>query len=170
MGLPGVQFTVRRMMALVAVVAVLIWLATSVPAFLAAVLDDTYYPAQHRITRSWDAGPDPRVEIDVFAGYLNVVQSTDGRVSAKITTSGAYKHSQARADAAVNGVVISATRDGATIRIRATNPQKLRAYQLRTDVELRVPPEASVDLLTGHGYIHIGQYLSTWTRSPYNSV
>jgi hypothetical protein len=159
------------MMALVAVVAVLIWLTTSALAFLAAVLDDTVYPARKRITRSWDAGPAPRDEVDVFAGYLNVVRSTDGQVSADVTTSGSYKRSQARADAAVNGVVISATQDGGTIRIRATNPRKLRAFQLRTDVELRVPPEASVDLLTGHGYIHIGQYLggpngNEWTSAP----
>ena len=50
------------MRALVAVVAVLIWLAISALAFLAAVLDDTTTQPRKRITRSWDAGPAPRVK------------------------------------------------------------------------------------------------------------
>ena len=77
MRFPRVQFTLRRMMAVVALTAVLIWLATSIPVFLAALFD----------------------------------------------------------------------------------------------VELRVPPGASLFLLTGHGYVHIGQCLggpngNAWTSSP----
>ncbi len=35
----------------------------------------------------------------------------------------------------------------------------MAAFSVKTDVELCVPPGASLDLLTGHGYVHIGQYL-----------
>ena len=168
---PRVRFTLRQMMTVVAGSAVLIWLARITPAFLAEMLDDTYYPAVKRVTETWDAGPAPKVDVDVFAGYLNVIQSTDGRVSAIVTTSGSFKNSRERADAAVDGIVISAVHEGDTIRIRATNPRNMAAFQLRTDVELRVPPGASLDLLTGHGYIHVGQYLggpygSEWTSAP----
>jgi len=100
-----------------------------------------------------------------------VVQSTDGRVSAVITTSAIFKNSQAGAEAAVNGVALSTDHEGETIHIRATNPRKLRAFNLQTDVALRVPPGASLDLVTGHGYVHIGQCLPSpsggrWMSSP----
>ena len=70
------RFTLRRMMTLVAVTAVLIWLATMVPAFLDAVIDDSFYGAEKMITKTWNPGPTPKVNIDLFAGYIDVVQST----------------------------------------------------------------------------------------------
>jgi hypothetical protein len=158
MGLPHLRFGLRRMMATVAVAAVLIWLYKITPR-LEELLDDTYYPAVVSITKAWDTGPAPKIDVDLYGGYISVVQSTDGQVSAVITTSAAFKNSQAGADAAVNGVAVAADHDGDTIRIRAANPRNLRAFNLQTDVALRVPPGASLDLVTGHGYIHIGQCL-----------
>ncbi len=168
---PRVQFTMRQMMAVVAGSAVLIWVAMFTPFFLAFVLDDSFYAAEKKITKNWDAGPAPRVSVDVFAGYIDVVQSTDGQVSAVITTSAIFKNSRDGADAAVNGIAISAAHEEDKIRIRATNPSKTRATALRTDVELRVPPGASLDLLTGEGYVHIGQHLggpngNEWVSAP----
>jgi hypothetical protein len=159
------------MMAVVAVTAVLIWLAITSLVFLAAIVDDTYYPAKKKMAKTWDAGPAPKVDVDLFAGYIDVIQSADGRVSAVITTSAVFKNSQAGADSAVNGIVITADHEGDTIRIRATNPGNLRAFNLQTDVELCVPPGASLELLTGHGYVHIGQCLggpngNEWTSAP----
>ena len=123
------------------------------------------------MTKTWDAGPAPKIDVDLYGGYISAVQSTVGRVSAVITTSAAFKNSQAGADAAVNGVSISADHEGDTIRIRATNPRNLSAFNLRTDVALCVPPGASLDLATGHGYVHVGQCLPSpkggrWMSSP----
>jgi hypothetical protein len=138
---------------------------------LAAGCDDSFDPAVRSITKTWDAGPAPKVHVDLFAGYIDVVQSTDGEVSAVITTSGVFKNSQGGPDAALNGIAISATHEGDTIHIGATNPCNLYAIHLRTDVSLRVPPGASLDLLTGQGFFHIGQCLggpngNQWTSAP----
>lgn len=135
----------------------LIWIAKTSLDFLAGMADDSYYPAEKKMSKTWNAGRAPNVSVDLFAGYINVVQSIDDRVSAVFSTTAAFKHSQAGANAAVNGILISNDHEGGTIRIRATNPRNLRALHPRTDVELRVPPGASLDLLTGHGYIHIGR-------------
>ena len=153
------HFTVRWMMAVVAIAAILIWLAMIAPPFLATVLDDAFYGAEKKITNEWDAGPAPKVNVDLFAGYIDVVQSIDGRVSAVMKTSAIFKNSQDGADAAVNGITISAAQEGDTVRIRSANPRNMPAFSLRTDVELHVPPGASLDLLTGEGYVHIGQCL-----------
>jgi hypothetical protein len=158
-------------MAVVAVAAVLIWLYSIIPGPLGELLDDTFYSATKSCTKMWDAGPDPKIEVDLYSGYISAVQSTDGRVSAVITTSGIFKNSQAGADAAIAGIVLTRDHEGDTIRIRATNPQYVSAFSLRTDVALRVPPGASLDLLTGHGYIHIGQRLPSpsggrWMSAP----
>jgi hypothetical protein len=166
---PRVQFTMRQIMAVVAGSAVLIWVAMITPVFLAFVIDDTFYAATKKITKKWDAGPAPKVSVDVFAGYINVIQSEDGQVSAVVTTSTTWKISQASADAAVKGIAISAVHEEDTIRICSTNPSNMLG--LRTDVELRVPPGASIELVTGHGYVHIGQCLggpngNAWTSSP----
>jgi hypothetical protein len=42
------------------------------------------------VTKSWDPGPAPKIDVDLYAGYISVVQSTDGRLSAVITTSAGY--------------------------------------------------------------------------------
>jgi hypothetical protein len=165
-----VRFTLRQMMTAVAVTAVLFWLYSITPP-LRELLDDTFYPAMNSVTKSWDAGPAPKIDVDLYGGYISVVQSTDGRVSAVITTSAVFKNSQAGADAAVNAITISADHEGDRIGIRATNPRNLRAFNLRTDVALRVPPGASLNLVTGHGYVHIGQCLPSpsggqWMSSP----
>lgn len=158
MSSPRFQFTLRRLMVMVALAAVLIWLPKGALRFLQALLDDTYYAARESLTQTWDAGPAPKIDVDLYGGYIYVVQSTDGRVSAVITTSASFKNSQAGADAAVNGVVLTTDHQGDTIRIRATDPQKSPAF-LKTDVSLRIPPGASLDLVTAEGYINIGQRL-----------
>jgi hypothetical protein len=171
MGLTQLRFSLRRMMAVVAVAAVLVWLTRVSLVFLAGMADNTYYPAEKKMAKTWSAGLAPKVDVDVFAGYIDVIQSADGRVSAAISTSASFRNSQAGADAAVNGIVISADQEGNTIRIRASNPGNLRAFNLQTNVELRVPPGASLDLLTGDGDIHVGQCLggphgTEWTSAP----
>lgn len=171
MGQPQLRFTLRRMMAIVAAAGVLIWLYRIIPGSLGELLDDTFPSAMKSITKTWDAGPAPRIEVDLYGGYISAVQSTDGRVSAVITTSAIFKNSQAGADAAVAGVVLTMDHEGDRIRIRATSPPNHRAFSLRTDIALQVPPGASLDLLTGHGYIHIGQCLPSpsggrWMSAP----
>lgn len=158
----------RQVMTVVAGLAVLICLAMGGLVFLADALEDRFYPAEKRITKKWDAGPAPNVSVDVFAGYINVIQSEDGQVSAVVTTSASFKNSQDGAQAAVDSVAISAVHEEDKIRIRATNPANTRSLSLQTRVELRVPPGASLELVTGHGYVHVGQCLggpngNAWT-------
>jgi hypothetical protein len=154
------QFTSRQMMFLVAVVAAVIPLAGIALLIVGvSLLDDTYYPARKTSTYTWNAGQSPKVEVNLDEGYIKVVQSTDGRVTAVVTPFAVTKVSQAAADAALGDISISATQDGDTIRIKIAKAPKVVMSQLKADIELRVPFDASLDLLTGHGYIYIGK---TW--------
>ena len=121
------RFTLR-MMTVVAVMAVPIWLYKITPP-LEELFGNTYYAAMNSTTKTWDAGPAPKIDVDLYGGYISVVQSTDGRVSAVITTSAIFKNSQAGADAAVDGIVSHADHEGDTIRIRATNPRRFARVQ-----------------------------------------
>ena len=66
MKFPRMRFTLRRMIAVVAFMAILIWLAQTTREFLAA-LAETYYPATKQLARTWDAGPAPKVNVDLFS-------------------------------------------------------------------------------------------------------
>ena len=144
------------LMVVVAISAILIHFAiVALGVLAAALMDDTYYSASRTIEKTWQAGPSPRIEVDLFEGYINVVQGTDGQVSAVIEPSSVTKVSQAAADAALDDITISAVQQGDTIRI--TTRSSTVMSQLKADIELRVPPDASLDLLTGHGYIYIGK-------------
>lgn len=150
------RFTLRRIMTVVAVTfvpVVPIWLYI-ITHPLEKLFGNTYYGATNSVTKMWDAGPAPKIDVDLYGGYISVVQSTDGRAAAVITTSAIFKNAQAGADAAVAGIVLTTDHEGDTIRIRATNPTNLHAFNLQTDVVLRVPSGANLDLLTGEGYVH----------------
>ena len=124
------------------------------PGSLEATTGRHLYPAVKSITKTWDAGPAPKIVVELYGGNISAVQSADGRVLADITTSANFKNSQAGADAAANGVVLTTDHEGDTIRIRATNPRtSARVLAERPIVALRVPPGARLGLLTGHGYI-----------------
>lgn len=168
------RFTLRRIMIVAAVTfvpVVPIWLYI-ITHPLEKLFGNTYYGATNSVTKIWDAGPTPKIDVDLYAGYISVVQSTDGRAAAVITTAAIFKNAQSGADAAVAGIVLTTDHEGDTIRIRATNPRNLHAFNLQTDVALRVPSRADLDLLTGEGYVHIGQrlgggrYGSEWVSSP----
>jgi hypothetical protein len=121
------------------------------------LLDDIYYRADKSVSFEWKAGPSPIVEVDLYEGYINVIQSHDGGVSATLTPFAVTKKSQAAAEAALGDIKISAAKVGNTIRIKTTKDPKVVMSQLKADIELRVPPDASLNLLTGHGYIYIGK-------------
>ena len=126
------RFTLRRMMATMTGSAVLVGLATMVLAFPHRLLDPVfghgYYGAVKKITKTWNAGPSPKVYVDVFGGCIDVVRSADGRVSADMTNELIIAmRSQAGADGVVNGIAISAIHEGDTIRIRSTNPRNMPA-------------------------------------------
>jgi hypothetical protein len=151
--------------------ALLVWIATVSVMRLRDVVGDRFFSTQRSAGEAWDAGPVPRIDVELYSGNISAVQSTDGRVSAVITTTAVVRDSQAGADAAANSIALQTDRDGHTIRIRAANPRNSPALSLRTDLALRVPEGASLDLLTGHGYIHIGQCLPSrdrgqWMSSP----
>ena len=134
----------------------------------AFLLDDIYYRADKTVVYEWEAGPSPIVEVDLYEGYINVIQSHDGRVSATLTPFAVTKKSQAAAEAALDDIKISAVQVGDTIRIKTTKAPEVVMSQLKADIELRVPPDASLNLLTGHGYIYIGKAFvgANLTSSP----
>ena len=118
--------------------------------------DDVYYQALRTESISWDVGTDPAIIVDFFDGYISVVQSTDGKVTAVIKRIAVTKGSQSAADAALGLIGVSKSREGDTIRIATRPALTVRASQLQADVELRVPEYARLELLTGEGYIYIG--------------
>ncbi len=127
--------------------------------------DDTYYASGRSVTKSWVVGASPKVEVKLFEGYITVVQSTDGRVSATLSPFAVTKASQAAADLALDDIAIVATQEGDTIRIATTNAPRFPMSQLKADIELCIPPGARLDLVTGHGYIYIGK---AW-RGPHGA-
>ena len=162
MRLPRMRFTVRRLMIAVAFAGVAIW---GMLVVVRSILDDTYYMARRHVTKAWEVGPSPRVEVNLCEGYITVVQSTDGRVSATISPFAVTKISQAAADAALDDIAITARQQGDTIRIETTKAPRFPMSQLKADIELRIPPDARLDLTTGHGYIYIGKAY----RGPYGA-
>lgn len=116
-----------------------------------------YQSARKTETLAWDAGPAPQVVVDLFTGSITVAQATGNRVEAKLTKLAVTKESQATADAALDAIAVAATQEGGTVRIRTTAAATLPLDQWRADLELRIPPGASIDLRTGHGYIYVGK-------------
>jgi hypothetical protein len=166
---PRLRFRISHLIILiVAIPAAIVLAVVSLLVGGAILFDDTYYPANKTVVYAWDAGPSPIVEVDLYEGYINVIQSHDGRVSARLTPFAVTKESQAATEAALGEIKISATQVGDTIRIKTTKAPEVVMSQLKADIELRVPPDASLDLLTGHGYIYIGKaYVNAYpTSSP----
>src|SRR3954469_18991231 len=111
--------TLAELMIFVALLAVIGSLAIYVFAIVRA-MDDTYYPAQKKVVKTWDVKASPKVEVDLFEGYISVAQSQDGKVSAVLTPFAVTMVSQAAADAALGDIAISAIQEGGTIRIKTT--------------------------------------------------
>ena len=130
-----------------------------------ALPDASYHSARQTETFTWDAGSAPAVAVDLDGGSITVAQGTGGRVEAKLTKLAVTKVSQAAADAALGGVRVVATRDGGAIRLKTTLAAPPGLAQFRADLELRVPPESSVDLRTAHGSVSIGKVYA----DPYGS-
>ena len=105
----------------------------------------------------WDAGAAPSVVVAVAEGSITVSQAGDGRVSASLTKLAVVEGKQADADAALAGIVVTATQDGGTIRIEVKPAPDARPGQYRADLDLKVPPGAAVDLRIGSGPIAIGK-------------
>jgi hypothetical protein len=148
-----------------AVVAVAIRGGNLAVEVVGSILDDTHYVARRHVTKAWKVGPSPSVEVSLCEGYITVVQSTDGRVSATLSPFAVTKVSEAAANAALDDIAITATQQGDTIRISTITAPRFPMSQLKADIELRIPPDARLDLTTGHGYIYIGKAY----RGPYGA-
>ncbi len=156
MSTPRIEFTPRVIAGsiLVLIPFLTFVIGMSLPAFLG----EKYHTARRVDALDWDAGPSPTVAVDLFEGYITVAQATDGRVSARLTRFAVTKESQAAADAALDGIALAATREGDAIRIKTTTTRtRGKLSQWKADIELRVPPDAAVDLTTGHGSIFLGK-------------
>ncbi len=156
--LPHFRFTIKRMMILVAVVASSISLSNfALMTLFSVLLDDEHFVSRRSNSFAWDAGSSPRILVELDEGYITVHQSVDGKVRARLDRFAVTKLSQSAADAALEDISCSATREDGEIRITTIRYPTIRAGQLKADIVLEVPPDASLDLLTSHGYIYIGK-------------
>jgi hypothetical protein len=87
-------------------------------------------------------------------GQIQVVQSLDDKVHAILRRHATTHESQATAQAAINAIAISATQNGAMIRIKMSTAAKLATCDAKADVKLAVPAGATLSVLTDHRCIY----------------
>jgi hypothetical protein len=160
MMLHRVRFTVRRMMAAAAVVAMGLCVYPWVYFWLEEVssIDPPYHALSRKVT-SWSCGPEPSVTVDIYEGSISVLPGTAGRITADILGVSVTKRSQAAADRALGSIDVATrpTSDGVEIVARgdASVPGR-RNITNDVNVQLFVPAGARLDLRVGRGQIAVG--------------
>ena len=160
------RFTTRWLMIVVAVVAVLLsgfkllaWVL-----FVIREAIDEPFGAQSVVTRTWDLGPTPDVTVDCFEGMIQVFPSTDGRVSAKVTSFVLAEDFRSAAEAGLRSIDVQLDQRGDGLRIVARGASE-PDIRKQAHVELHVPPNVRLDLRTGRGSIWVG-----WSWSVANNA
>ena len=160
---PRMRLTTRKMMAAVAVAAVLLFLYQCISALLSAFDDVINEPfaAIRKEIKSWDLGPSPSITVDVFEGSILVVPSPNSKVNAEITASVLAQDSRSAANDALQTIDVQTDQQGDTLRISArgaSGPHPESSW-VRKDVrvDLYVPSGVRLDLRTGRGDIHVGR-------------
>ena len=159
MRLPRVRFTIRRMMAAVAVIAVGL---PAYPFFEELCSDDGPFHAIRQGVKSWGGGPATSVIVEVFEGSIQVLPSTDGRVTAEIMALSLTSRSQRVADRALETIDVCTSQRGNSIEIVARGAPSVpgpewRGYITNTaHVVLHVPDGVRLDLRVGKGEIDVG--------------
>lgn len=156
---PRVQFTLRRMMLTVAIVALGL---ASLPVLVDLLSGDGPFHATSRVTRSWNRESPPSITVDDFEGSIDVLPSSDGQVSAEIMCVSVTSRSQWSADRALNTIDVTTSQRGNDIQIVAAGASVAdflwRGYITNTaHVELRVPDGVRLSLRVGHGRIAVGE-------------
>jgi hypothetical protein len=124
--------------------------------------DEGPYNALSRVVRSWDYGPTSFVTVDIFEGSISVSPSTDGRVTAEITSVSVTSRSQWSADRALGTIDVTTNQKGNSIEIVARGASVpagplWRGYITnKVHVDLHVPEGARLDLRVGQGQIDAG--------------
>ena len=157
--LPRVRLTIRRMMVAVAVIA----MGLSALPFLEELFsDDGPFRAIRQGVNSWGCGPATSVTVEVFEGSIQVLPTTDARVTAEIMAVSVTSRSQRVADRALDTIAVTTSQRGDSIEIVArgapsvTGPE-WRGYITNTArVVLRVPDGVRLDLCVGNGQIDAG--------------
>jgi hypothetical protein len=155
MRLSPLRFTVRRLMIAVLAVALGLFAYRVLPS-ISDILRDDPYPAFSTTTQSWDAGRTPSVTADVFEGWIQVLPSPDGKVTAKVTAVAVTKLSQSDADRALGTIKLTMDQRGDSVRIVARGASEDRIRK-DTFLELHVPQGVHLDLRTGRGEIRVGR-------------
>jgi hypothetical protein len=162
MRLPRVRFTVRRLMVAVAVAGALLYAYRSVPS-VREILNDDPYHAYRSFKRTWPAGPNPSITVDVFEGSITVMPGPDGVINANISTLAVTKWSQAAADDARAAIDLGLHQQGDSLRITARGTSRAGIRSM-AHVELSVPRGVSLDLRTARGSIRVGRDYANNTR------
>jgi hypothetical protein len=137
----------------------LTWGAVIVASFTGCCLfcDDTRYNAQRTEVKSWSVSSAPRIFVDLFDGDISIVQGANDVVRGVFLSLATTKRSQSASVTALDAIQISTTQEGDSIRITTRSDAAVQAH-LSTNLELRVPKGARLELLTADGHIFIGQY------------
>ncbi len=157
--LPRVRLTIRRMMVAVAVIA----MGLSAYPFLEELFsDDGPFHAIRQGVKSWGCGPATSVTVEVFEGSIQVLPSTDGRVTAEIMALSLTSRSQRVADRALETIDVRTRQEGDSIEIVVSGAPSVSGPEWRgyvtnaAYVVLRVPDGVRLDLSVGRGQIDAG--------------
>jgi hypothetical protein len=153
------RFTVRRMLAAVAISAMLLFIYRSCPS-LDQIFNDGPFNAIATIKKDWDLGPSPTVMVDVFEGTIQVYPSDDGKVHAEVATVGQTKVDQATSEVALKEIDLSLDQRGDSLRIVARGASGYswgNWIRKEAHLDLHVPPNVRLDLRTGRGEIRVGR-------------
>jgi DUF4097 and DUF4098 domain-containing protein YvlB len=102
--------------------------------------------------RSFDVPAQSAVVVETFNGEIHVAAAAGNKVEAKITRIGSGADQQA-AEADLENVQVAAGQDGKTVRIIARRTGSKLFGSSGANIDLKVPPDASLKLTTSNGEI-----------------
>jgi hypothetical protein len=158
MRLPRLQFTIRRMMIVVAAAAIGLSIC---PDLVDLFSGEGPYNALSRVVKSWDCESRSSITVDVVEGSISVSPSTDGRLTAEITAVSVTKRSQWAADRALRSIEVATSQKANSIGIIARGasvPRSLWRHHITNEahVVLHVRDGVRLDLSVGKGQIDAG--------------
>jgi hypothetical protein len=161
-----IQFTIRKALLGIAVLAVVFWL---IPEIVDLLSGEGPYNVVQRRSKRWQCGAAPNITVDVLEGFIEVLPGSHGSVSAEFSLVTVTKRSQWAADKASERLILSTSQHGDSIAIAtdgASTPQGwLHSYITnQTTVILHVPDGVHLNLRVRKGRIAVGETVSGGRR------
>lgn len=149
------RFSLRRLMAAVALAALVLGLIRVVPA-LPDLSGDGPYHSFRTVRHGWQVGPASTVAVDVFEGSIVVLPGEVGKVTAEMTLVAQSNWSLRDSEAGLQTMKLGLDQEDGVVRIAAmAGPGG--GFRKECEVQLFVPPGVSLDLRTGRGSVHVGR-------------